>query len=317
MPEPFLHPAPVNYISAINRILIETALLHPDLVQMGENINKGSCIGGMTRNLPGRVLNIGNCENTHCGVGFGMMLNGASLALYVKQLDFLLLGLDQIVNTYNLIRCQGQSQALGSFTIVVIVCDQGMQGPQSSCNTLADLCSLARVDGYTLTNLAEARHLLGQYLVRPGFRIIALSQRLFHSPVLDPEILYTSPNGGMIQYSDGPDLAIVCFNFSLPQGLRLAAECGRARLSTRLFSAHPVLPHAWDMAVEAARSTGRLVAIDDGKGVNSIAYLLAEEVRRRAPHCQVTVLTRPEVSWTVGADRFEIDYQALVEAVRV
>ena len=51
------------------------------------------------------MINVGDCEATHIGVGFGLMLNGVHAVLFAKQLDFMLLGMDQLVNTYNFIRC--------------------------------------------------------------------------------------------------------------------------------------------------------------------------------------------------------------------
>ena len=71
----------------------------------GENIDTGSRIAGLARGLKinpeSQILNVGNCELTHCGVGFGILSDGGQAALFVKQLDFMLLGLDQICNTFN------------------------------------------------------------------------------------------------------------------------------------------------------------------------------------------------------------------------
>ena len=62
----------------------------------------------------GIVLNTPNVENTLVGFGFGMMLNGVNSVFFMKQFDFLLLGMDQLVNTYNVIR---QNEPKASFTI--------------------------------------------------------------------------------------------------------------------------------------------------------------------------------------------------------
>ena len=51
-----------------------------------------------------RIVNSTNAENSLCGFGFGLMIRGASAVFFMKQLDFLLLGIDQLVNTYNIIR---------------------------------------------------------------------------------------------------------------------------------------------------------------------------------------------------------------------
>ena len=42
---------------------------------------------------------------TYVKADLGMMLGGAHAVYYVKQLDFMLLGMDRFVNTFNFIRC--------------------------------------------------------------------------------------------------------------------------------------------------------------------------------------------------------------------
>src|SRR5688572_19494537 len=131
-----MHSSYINQIiSCVNGV---TTICGPVLLY-GENIDTGSRISGLARGLKvnpgGRILNVGDCELTHCGVGFGIMLDGGNAVLFMKQLDFLLLGIDQVVNTYNFIRAYRPTVTLGSFTIFLIVCDQGLQGPQSSLNS--------------------------------------------------------------------------------------------------------------------------------------------------------------------------------------
>ena len=87
-------------------------------VLYGQNINAGSCLGGLTRGVSeinnGMTLNTPNIENTLVGVGFGLMLSSVNSVFFMKQFDFLLLGIDHLVNTYNVIR---QTQPKASFTI--------------------------------------------------------------------------------------------------------------------------------------------------------------------------------------------------------
>ena len=47
------------------------------------------------------IINTPNLENTLVGTGFGLMLSGLQAAFFMKQQDFLLLGVDHLVNTYN------------------------------------------------------------------------------------------------------------------------------------------------------------------------------------------------------------------------
>ena len=65
-----------TYISQIiEQVNVVTERCGPVLL-FGENIDTGSRIGGLARGLKvnpaGKILNVGNCELTHCGVVFGV-----------------------------------------------------------------------------------------------------------------------------------------------------------------------------------------------------------------------------------------------------
>ena len=91
-------------VSEFNKITNECG----EILLFGENIDKGSCLSGLARGLEvndkGKIVNIGNCELTHFGLGLGMMLDGGKAVLFAKQMDFILLGLEQACSTYNFIR---------------------------------------------------------------------------------------------------------------------------------------------------------------------------------------------------------------------
>ena len=306
-----------NYITAVNQLIASEVAKIPNIVLYGENINKGSHISGLTRNLKiqegGRIINVGNCEATHCGVGFGLMLNGVSSVLFVKQLDFMLLAMDHFASTNNFIRCHCEPSSLGSFSIIVVVCDQGFQGPQSSFNALGDICSLARVPGYTITNNQDAGHVLRTQLRNPGFRFIALSQRLFPTEFLNVEIVYAADDSSIFQYTEGTDVTIVCFNFSLPEGHILHAKLLDKGITSSLFSVNHVLPQHWERIKQSVTHTRKLVVIDDSKSVNLLCYTLLHEVAKDCPSCQSIVVRREsDIDFGVCPDNLQIDYDSIV-----
>lgn len=308
-------PVAPTYLATVNAVLARTAsAAHASptpLVQMGENIDKGSCICGLTRNLPGPLTNIGNCELTHVGSGFGMMMNGVHCVLYVKQLDFLLLALDQMANTMQLVRAQG-TPIHGSFTIATIVCDQGMQGPQSSFQGLNGICATVRADGYAPLARAEVDRIVATQLTRPGFRILAFSQRLFGAPVLDLPILWEAEDQSCFQFAEGADATIACFSFTLDAGANLASHMAAAGRSASLFSLHPVAPHRWDRVIADARRTGRLIILDAGKESLSPAHKLAAQALLASPGLRVDLHTREEdVCDAVGPDQFQAPLEDL------
>ena len=137
----------MKYVEYVNRLIRDEVIKTDRLVLYGQNINAGSCLGGLTKNLKVRnnskIINTQNSENTLVGVGFGLMLNKISSIFFMKQLDFLILGIDHLVNTYNIIRANAPK---ASFTIMPIIKVITITCPTSSIYfTFLAICSLSFV----------------------------------------------------------------------------------------------------------------------------------------------------------------------------
>jgi pyruvate/2-oxoglutarate/acetoin dehydrogenase E1 component len=306
----------MNYITHVNALIKAKAAEHSPLVMFGQNIAAGSCVGGLTRGLKSRdghhVLNTPNCENTLVGTGFGLMLNGVSSLFLMKQQDFLLLGIDQLVNTYNLIR---RRKLKSSFTIVNVVVDSGYEGPQSALNNFYDFCSVARVPGFAITNKHDAEVIIQRHLVAPGFRIIGVSQRLCRLELLqNPGEVVHDDDGEIFQYSDGQDVTVACFNYSFPQGLELCAELRNHDINPSLFSVNSMLPVDWTRLLESARRTKKLVVLDDSKSVNGSYLHLLVAAQQEIKLQRLCVLTRKrdDAGLRPNADQFVVDHKAVL-----
>lgn len=302
----------MNYITHVNNLIKAHVAQHSPLVMFGQNIGAGSCISGLTRGLKsgdGRhVLNTPNCELTLVGTGFGLMLNGVNSIFFMKQQDFLLLGIDQLVNTYNLIRRRKLSS---SFTIFNVVVDSGYEGPQSALNNFHDFCSIARIPGYAMTNKLDAEAIIGRHLVAPGFRIIGVSQRLWRAELPEnPEPVSHDADGEIFQYSEGDDVTVACFNFSFPQGRGLCAELKQHGFNASLFSVNAMLPVNWRRILQSAQRTGKLVVLDDSKSVNTSCQHLVIAAREELKLERLLFLTRKKTDEALSpnADEFVLDH---------
>lgn len=310
-----------GYLNFINEKLAAEIEKIPDVIVLGENIDTGSKLSGLAKNITphdtGVLINTGNCEYTHCGMGLGVMLNGGTVILMVKQLDFMLLGMDHFVSTYQDICASYKISDLGSFTIVVVVCDHGFQGPQSSFNALGDICSAARAPGFTLTNSKDSSQLVASQLRQPGFRFLALSQR--HSPgqILDPDLARVSKDFSVFQYSTGDFVTIACFNFSMPEGWKLCETLESRGLTASLFSVNQVYPVNWSDIITSVEKTGRLVVMDDSKSHNLLGYKLLHEVSEALPSSQRMIIKREEVlDYSVGEDKFNVQYEDIIRRLK-
>jgi pyruvate/2-oxoglutarate/acetoin dehydrogenase E1 component len=260
----------MKYVEFINDVVKKKVLEPEHILLYGQNIAAGSCISGFTRGLKvkpgGRIINTPNCESTLCGIGLGSMMNGVPAIFFMKQQDFLLLGIDQLVNTYNIARRRAPQ---ASFTIMPVIVDSGYEGPQSALNNLSDFCSIARIPGYTITNKIDAEGIIDKHLIAPGFRVIGISQRLFKTEIIDIPCVYKNEDCSLFQYTQGEDVTIVCFNLSLVYGLEIHRRMQEKNLHASVFSINAAMPIPWDGIISNVALTKRVIIIDDSKSVNA------------------------------------------------
>ena len=305
----------MKYVQYINFILKDVIKKEKNLILYGQNINAGSCISGLTRGLgdinTGLTINTPNSENTLVGIGFGLMLNGTSSIFFMKQMDFLLLGMDHLVNTYNIIR---QSTPKASFTIFPVNVDSGYEGPQSLLNNFNDFCSIADIEGYSFSNKIDTEKIISNYLIKPGFRIMSPSQRLLLSDVIDLDVLYNDKDYKYFQYLKGENITIVCFNYSLPYGIVLNEALKESDICVSLFSINIYTKFDYSYIINDIKNTNNLIIIDDSKSNNKASDILLKEVYSCCQIDQVIIIDRKDEQnrFYPRQDKLDIDYSAVV-----
>ncbi len=307
----------MSYAEYINSVLKGMVASHDGLVIYGQNVTEGSRIGGLTRGLDklvkgsSKIVNTTNTENSLVGFGFGVMLGGGTAAFFMKQLDFLFLGIDQLVNTYNIIRNGGHAN--GSFTILPTVVDVANQGPHSSSNNFADFCSMARIPGFTITNKYDAEKVLFTHFAAPGFRIIGASHRLLKEEIIDPGIpVFADKDVKFVQYKDGHDATIVCFNFSFPYGWRLSMELEKIGKKSSIFNVNYMTPIDWAPILASVKKTGKLVVIDDSNSENLSCFSLVAEARKMNPKKDIVITSKPVDNWFSPVSSVaDVDYEKI------
>ena len=311
----------MTYVELINQRVCRLAAQTPHLIAYGQNITAGSHLSGLTRAFragpKGLALNTPNVENTLVGLGFGVMLRGLPAVFFCKQQDFLLLGLDHMVNTYAAVR---HRPGLGSFTVFAIIVDSGFEGPQSSLHNLSDFCSLAQAPGFVITNAHDAEVVLDRHLVAPGFRLIGISQRLFRTgPISFPEPPQVFEGGALFRYARGSDATVVSFNLAFPQAHETWKALQAAGKSASLFSVNNVWQVDWTPILDDIRTTGRLVILDDGKSARRQSDAFLNAVYARGDLRQLVRLDRPfhPDRFKPQADQLVIDPSAVLAGLKL
>jgi len=305
----------MTYVEYINRKIRANVSMAGKVVIYGQNVAAGSCVSGLAKGLKNEknavVLNTVNAENTLVGVGFGLLLNGVSSLFIMKQLDFLLLGVDQLVNTYNILR--GMSPK-ASFSIVAAVVDSGYEGPQSCLNSLADFCALTRVPGYTVATRQDADDVFDNRLFETGVRIICVSQRLFKSDMPDTEADVLVHRSGIQQHALGRVATIASFNFAFPQARDIwKSVCAQGRTAS-LYNVNAVLADDWTEVMNDAARTGTLLIVDDSRSYSRPGDRLLAAVSQRDKSVRIISVGREfsEHWYQPSSDVMAVDVPALM-----
>ncbi len=307
---------PLKYLEHVNGTLRKAVGAEEGLVVFGQNVSAGSRISGFTKGFAvkesGLIINSTNTENSLVGFGFGIMIGGGKAAFFMKQLDFLFLGIDQLVNTYNIIR--NGINTKGSFTILPVTVDMGYEGAQSSSNNFADFCSIARIAGYAITNKYDVEKIVATHFAKPGFRIISVSQRMYKDEIIDPgEPIVADKDMKFAQYKDGADATIVSFNFSFPYAWRLALEAEKAGMKPSVWNVNYMTPVDWKPILENVQRTKKLVVLDDSKSENLSCFSLLAEARALGLKKDIFIRRTLNDNWlNPVSDAMDIDYEAIV-----
>jgi pyruvate dehydrogenase E1 component beta subunit len=107
------------------------------------------------------------------GIGLGCSLKGIPSLYLMKQHDFALLGFDQLVNTYNLIR---RKRMKAPFVVGMVVVDSGFEGPQSNLNNLDDFASITKANVHIMSTFEKINELKRGDLTN-DLHFLAISQK--------------------------------------------------------------------------------------------------------------------------------------------
>ena len=312
----------MDYVTQVNEALRTELAARELTVVYGQNVNAGSRLGGLARDFSGipgcRVINTPNTENSLVGMGFGLMLSGIPSMYAMKQQDFVLLGVDHLVNTWNALRSRGP---FVPFVLAMIVVDNGWEGPQSGFNNTSGLASMSRIPAYFPTGATEIP-LAVAGAFQGGPAILAVSQRLFRTepiasdgvPVAsatDSYVVYASPT----ESSAAPRLVILAGNFSLDHAWAMrdrASERGYDVTVVSFFKSGESVDEPLLVLCSAAEF---IVSIDDQKSTLGASAGVCADVRRRLPSVRIRSVARQDPSeWALPReDSLRADPDSIIE----
>ena len=284
----------------------------------GQNIIAGSRISGLgagLENIKGTLaLNTTNSENSLMGMGFGLSLSGIPSLFLMKQHDFALLGLDQLVNTNNVLR---QGRLKSPFLVLMVVVDSGFEGPQATLSSLDEFASLSKAPVHFLSTKESIDEGFKQSQ-EPGLHFLAIGQANMKKNVKESEnavvhfpgvILY--PNS--INKNSTFTVALVFYGVDIEIGLQVQNSLITHGIFADLFVICQLSCSIISQSFVSELVTySKIVVIDTGKSEIHYSTELALSILQSER--AVKVFTRiPTAVWSeVSEDAPEFDVAEIV-----
>ena len=155
-------------------------------------------------------------------------------------------------------------------------------------------------------------------MLNPGFRIIALSQRLGKYDIIENELpIEIIGNGEIFHYKNGKDITVVSSNFSFPQANKLIETLTQNGFQPSYFHISSGLIEDFHPIIRDVAVTKRIIVIDDSKSLqtpvdNVLALLCGMDLQKK-----IVLKRQLNEDWLQPvSDLFEINEQEVINQLK-
>lgn len=259
----------ITFVEALNQALKEEMQRDPLVFVMGEDVGRMGGLFNVTKGLldqfgPKRVIDTPISEAAIAGAGVGSALLGARPVIEFQFVDFLTIGMDQIVNHAAKLRYMTGGMVSVPLVIRAPICGGIGLGAQHSQSLEAWFIHVPGLKVVMPSTPADAKGLL-KTAIRDDNPVLFLEHRLLYSrtgPVPDDE--YLIPLGSADVKRRGTDLTVVATGRTVPMALAVADKLKGERIEVEVIDPRTLKPLDRGTIFQSVKKTNRLVVVSDG-----------------------------------------------------
>lgn len=310
----------VLYVQKVNQKIIDFLRNGSPSAIFGQNIISGSRLGGLGRGVDQlqnvMAINSTNSENALCGMGFGLSLKGISSMFLMKQHDFSLLALDQLVNTYNSLR---GTRMLSPFVLFMVVVDSGFEGPQASLSSLDEYASLTKAQVHYLIT-EESIEKTFELITKPDLHIVVIAQSLLKKNIYLSESEFMIGNDFVLfknenELKQNKTTLLVNFGVNLDLVTRLQELATQNSKDFDLMQVTRIHTKVIDNLIEICRNYENVIILDNGKSLISFSQKLALTLSQEKIAFKYFPRTHSERWSEVNDDSHELSPEEIIESM--
>jgi pyruvate/2-oxoglutarate/acetoin dehydrogenase E1 component len=294
----------LSYSLAINEALHQLMAEDPSVFLVGQGVKSPWYVGNTCRGLldkfgPRRVIDTPVSENAVTGAAVGAALAGMRPVVVHPRVDFMLYGLDPIIN--EAANWHYMSGGKSSIPVVIwAIINRG--GEQAAQHSQALQSLFAHIPGLKVvmpSNPYDAKGLMVS-AVRDENPVIYMDERwLYGLEAHVPESMYEVPLGKAAVCRPGSQVSVLATSFMVQEALKAARTLEEEGIDVEVIDLRTLKPLDTELFFASVRKTGRVVIADGGWKTCGIAgeitALIAENVLSflKSPPQRVTLPDLP------------------------
>ena len=294
---------------AIARALAEEMARDPRVILMGQDIAEHGGSYAETRGLferfgASRVRNTPVAEAVTVGLAAGAAAAGLRPVAFITYIDFLMLGLDPLVNYAAKLRFKSAGQLTAPMVVKATAGAKG-QGPTHAQALEPWLMNVPGITVLAPSTAGDAYGLLKTAIREPGPVVYIDHKRLFPLGGEVPDAEQLVPIGSAAVRREGEHITIVAHSYMSMVALEAAKLLAAAGIEADVIDLRSLWPIDWETLSRSVRRTGHALFVEEGQVVCGVGSELAFGLQERVPGLRVARL---------GARRVPVSASPVLEA---
>ncbi len=259
----------LTYSQALREAQAQAMAADAGVIVMGEGVDDPGGIFGSTLNLhkefgPERCFDLPIAENASTGMALGAAISGLRPVYVHMRMDFMLMGMDQLVNHVAKWRYMTDGAQKAPLVIRALI-GRGWGSAAQHSQSLQGM--LMHVPGLKIVMPATPRDAKGLLLaaIADDGPVIVLEHRwLYGRQGPTPEEMYLAPLGKGRLARPGRDATVCALSLMVCEALEAAEELAAEGVDVEVLDMRSVKPVDEALLLDSVRRTGRLVLADTG-----------------------------------------------------
>jgi pyruvate dehydrogenase E1 component beta subunit len=294
---------------AIARAIAEEMDRDPRVILLGQDIAEHGGSYAETRGLyerfgAARVRNTPVAEAVTVGLAAGAASAGLRPLAFITYVDFLMIGLDPLVNYAAKLNFKSAGQLTAPMVVKATAGAKG-QGPTHAQSLDSWLMSVPGLTVLAPSTAADAYGLLKSALRAAGPVVFLDHKRLFPLGGEVPDVETLVPIGSAAVRREGRHVTLVSHSYMTVLALEAARQLATEGIEADVIDLRSLWPVDWDTLVSSVRRTGSALFIEEGQTVCGVGAELAFTLQERVAGLRVARL---------GARRVPIAASPVLEA---